>query len=86
MPAKFQIGDLVQVTEHYERETGRQGRVADPALPIKLHQQRHGKSRYDGHVRVDETGSNFYWIQFTDHEPGHPSATEIDEFALKAVP
>jgi hypothetical protein len=83
MKPKFQIGDMVQVAEHYERETGRQGRVADPAWPIKRHQERHGKSRYEGHVRVDQTGSNFYWIEFTDDKPGRPSAAEIDEFALK---
>ena len=85
MPAKFPIGDLVQVMEHYEREAGRQGKVADPAFPIKKHQERHNHSRYEGHVRVDASGSNFYWIEFTDHQSGHPSSAEIDEFALRRV-
>jgi hypothetical protein len=82
---KFRIGDLVQIIEHYERDAGRIGRVADPAFPIKKHQEAHGKSTYHGHVRVDQTGSRFYWIEFVKREPGRPTATEVDEFALKAA-
>jgi hypothetical protein len=85
MDGQFQIGDLVRVTEHYERECGRIGRVTDPAIVIKRHQEAHGHGKYQGHMRIDQSGSHMYWIEFIDGAAGRPTATEIDEFALSRV-
>ena len=83
---RFRVGDAVRISSKYDLAAGKLGRVGDPPLDIKRHQETHGLGKYRDHVRVDPSGALIYWIQFAPAtHAGEAEASEIEEAALESV-